>query len=693
MVHAVRMCNNRKPRGPVGQHPPSRALRSFPLTGSGSVRMRPALEQALDRAEEVIARAQQTPPESTAPSGQEKSLHEKLYDIYVEECGKEPEVPEELTTSVNLLEKLVSRESLPCLVFNLYPGDKGCSVMLDDKSGSFSEIISLPYGEGKLLEYLDAQQLPPVLLDILGTSQMNLFHSGCVIAEIRDYRQFMGLGSPVYKSRHILLRPTMQTLVCDVEAIASDNPQWTQQDKLTFERQLILAPAEPLCLEPSVAVACTANRLLFNMQTMNAAPMTQCFKRHSWPSLSLQEESFPHPSHPDSRVLTACRKKKEKKSSQEGDPKITTQNYVDTWKQSPCDLSVPSEIDVQEYTKGNQSAQPGNEPQAFCSPPVLENDLVFDCEADSWLWETKANILMSNNDPLWCDVVDPPKCPILKRQKHSTHISTGDCSGVLRTVSKTNAERAVSTCQEPIQSTAEYAGKMASGPSVSASVSQPSPEAKPKQPMTSVSAESSVSRNAINSGAPQVTLTSTSGQNLSGQNPPAQPACWSQKVPPLAPVPKPARLSQKGHKRIKSLPPPAQPPAHHSQKTLLTQKPTSSTSLQVIHVVGPAQGTQGLVSGSDSMLRSTTNAPPAGGTQHSGLLPPESQQPIAGSGLFKNDSANFKKICPIGHLSDNEPAKNILDILENGACILKKEICPVSSCKEECMLGLSQAEI
>ncbi|KFO22352.1 transcription factor SPT20 homolog [Fukomys damarensis] len=592
--------------------------------------MQRGLEQALDRAEEVIARARQRPPERRAPSGEEKSLHEKLYDIYVEECGREPEDPEELTTSSNLLEKLVSRESLPCLVFSLYPGDKGYSVMLDDKSGSFSETISLPYGESKLLEYLDAQQLPPVLLDLLSTSQMNLFHSGCVIAEIRDYRQCGGLDSPVYKSRHILLRPTMQTLVCDVEAIASDNPPWTQQDKLTLESQLILATAEPLCLDPSVAVACTADRLLFNMQTMNAAPMVQSFKRHSWPSVSLQEESFSSTSHPDSRVLTACEKRKEKKSSQEEDLKITTQNYVDKWKQRPCDLNLPSEIDVDKYATGNQ---PGNASPTFCSSPVIENDFVFDYEAESHLWETKRDILMSNNDPLWCDIVDPPNYPLLKRLRQAPHASTGDQSGGLQPKSKTDAGMEVSTCQASVKSTAEYAGEMASGPSISASVSQPSPQAKPRQPMTSVSSEPSVSGNAVNSGAPWVTSTSTSGQSFSGQDPAARRAYSSRKLPPLAPAPKPRKVSQKCPVYIKgdsSLPPQAQPSASHSQNTAVTKNRTSSTSLKIIHVVGPARGSQGLVSASHSVLSSPTDAPGARVTQPSGLQPSERQRPNSG---------------------------------------------------------------
>lgn len=35
-----------------------------------------------------------------------------------------------------------------------------------------SETIRLPYEEGELLEYLDAEELPPVLVDLLEKSQV-----------------------------------------------------------------------------------------------------------------------------------------------------------------------------------------------------------------------------------------------------------------------------------------------------------------------------------------------------------------------------------------------------------------------------------------------------------------------------------------------------------------------------------------
>ncbi|KAL6088405.1 hypothetical protein STEG23_017249, partial [Scotinomys teguina] len=129
-----------------------------------------ALEQALDRAEYIIESARQRPPKRKYLSSGRKSIFQKLYDLYVEECEKEPEV-KKLRRNVNLLEKLVMQETLSCLVVNLYPGNEGYSLMLRGKNGSDSETIRLPYEEGELLEYLDAEELPPILVDLLEKSQ------------------------------------------------------------------------------------------------------------------------------------------------------------------------------------------------------------------------------------------------------------------------------------------------------------------------------------------------------------------------------------------------------------------------------------------------------------------------------------------------------------------------------------------
>lgn len=80
----------------------------------------------------VIESARQRPPKRKYLSSGRKSIFQKLYDLYIEECEKEPEV-KKLRRNVNLLEKLVMQETLSCLVVNLYPGNEGYSLMLREK--------------------------------------------------------------------------------------------------------------------------------------------------------------------------------------------------------------------------------------------------------------------------------------------------------------------------------------------------------------------------------------------------------------------------------------------------------------------------------------------------------------------------------------------------------------------------------
>ncbi|XP_056140626.1 transcription factor SPT20 homolog isoform X4 [Lampris incognitus] len=319
--------------------------------------MQQVLEYALDRAEYIVESARQRPAKKRLSSGGRKSLYQKLYELYIDECEKEPEL-KNLRRNVNLLEKLVSQESVSCLVVNLYPGNEGYSLMLRGKNGSDSETIRLPYEEGELLEYLDAEELPPVLVDLLEKSQVNIFHCGCVIVEVRDYRQSGNTKMPTYQSRHILLRPTMQTLICDVHAMTSDHHKWTQDDKLQLESQLILATAEPLCLDPSISVTCTANRLLYNKQKMNTRSMKRCFKRHSRAALNRQQELSHLPIPPQLRLYDYLQRRKERKSTPVIDLKIS---------------------------------KTGNE---------VIDDYTFECEVGGQAQRTKVSIFQSMGDPL-----------------------------------------------------------------------------------------------------------------------------------------------------------------------------------------------------------------------------------------------------------------------------------------------------
>ncbi|KAL0994876.1 hypothetical protein UPYG_G00128610 [Umbra pygmaea] len=366
--------------------------------------MQKVLEYALDRAEYIVESARQRPAKRRTASGGKKSLYQKLYELYIEECEKEPEL-KKLRRNVNLLEKLVSQESVSCLVVNLYPGNEGYSLMLRGKNGSDSETIRLPYEEGELLEYLDAEELPPILVDLLESLRcacvcVNIFHCGCVVVEVRDYRQSGSTKMPSYQSRHVLLRPTMQTLICDVHAMTSDH-KWTQDDRLQLESQLLLATAEPLCLDPSISVTCTANRLMYNKQKMNTRSMKRCFKRHSRAALNRQQDLSHQPPPAQLRLFDYLQKRKERRPAPSIDLKISKAgNSVDMWKQSNCQLSVPKEIDVDKYAVVEKSVKLEECQNTVWPAQEVIDDYTFECEVGGQAQRTKLSIFQSVGDPL-----------------------------------------------------------------------------------------------------------------------------------------------------------------------------------------------------------------------------------------------------------------------------------------------------
>lgn len=115
-----------------------------------------------------------------------------------------------------LLEKLVVKERLNTMILNLYPGNKGYSLAfrtLSRSDSNFTEDTAnmietelWPYEEDDLLRYIGNEELPPFILDLLESQFSYLFYNGCIIAEVRDYRQ----AYPQFKCdiHHVLLRPT-----------------------------------------------------------------------------------------------------------------------------------------------------------------------------------------------------------------------------------------------------------------------------------------------------------------------------------------------------------------------------------------------------------------------------------------------------------------------------------------------------
>ncbi|XP_030056257.1 transcription factor SPT20 homolog isoform X6 [Microcaecilia unicolor] len=604
--------------------------------------MQHVLELALDRAEYVIESARQRPLKRKHSSGGRKSVFQKLYDLYIEECEKEPEI-KKLRRNVNLLEKLVMQETLSCLVVNLYPGNEGYSLMLRGKNGSDSETIRLPYEEGELLEYLDAEELPPILVDLLEKSQVNIFHCGCVITEIRDYRQSGNPKSPTYQSRHILLRPTMQTLISDVHSITSDNHKWTQEDKLLLESQLILATAEPLCLDPSISVTCTANRLLYNKQKMNTRPMKRCLKRYSRSSLNRQQEVAHFTTPPQLRLLDYIQKRKERKPTQpQFDLKISKAgNCVTVWKQNPCYLTAPSEVDVEKYAKVEKSIKLDDSQPPVWPADDMKEDYTFESEGGALFQKAKLSVFQSVGNPLYYG-----KMQIFRGDEENDCILSAPQFLI---GSKNDIERAVSQYHELFENEAKCTMKVTHNPggAISQTPLSPGKEVEQTESLPG-SVQPSVLGKSVKHRPPPIKLPSSSGSSSSagsGTPKPSTPtptntpsstphppdALTSTPVTPTPQdsgfTPQPTLLTPFAQQQMslnQALPvmgiPLSTIATSITTVTSSTQVMANATGLNFINVVGSVCGPQTLI-GSNPMLGCKAGAINTAGLNLSNILP------------------------------------------------------------------------
>lgn len=163
----------------------------------------------------------------------------------------------------------------------------------DLNNEDLQETIRWPYEEDDLLECLDNEELPLILVDLIEAKYPNLFYSGCVIAEVRDYRQSFPMTT--CDTYHLLLRPSNQTLFADLNLLTVDG-EWTNEERLALESQLVLATAEPLCLDPDPTIGRHAINQQHKRQIFNTTPIRRQAKKFSQVSINRKRklDQFTH---------------------------------------------------------------------------------------------------------------------------------------------------------------------------------------------------------------------------------------------------------------------------------------------------------------------------------------------------------------------------------------------------------------
>ncbi|XP_070508509.1 transcription factor SPT20 homolog [Chironomus tepperi] len=215
------------------------------------------------------------------------NIMEKLKELYRELKGDKTCKELHLSSSSFLLDKLVTRERLNTLIINLYPGNKGYSLAFrvptvttttattptsssmpkvqqqqssqqssqqQSERETVHETPSWLYDNAHLLDALDAEELPPLLIDFCNAHCPHLYYNGAVIAQIRDYRQSYPLD--ICDIHYVLLRPTAAALWDEINGTVDTN--WSIKERTALESQLVLATAPPMCLDPSPQVGISA---------------------------------------------------------------------------------------------------------------------------------------------------------------------------------------------------------------------------------------------------------------------------------------------------------------------------------------------------------------------------------------------------------------------------------------------------
>lgn len=143
-----------------------------------------------------------------------------------------------------------------------------------EKEEHLLETVRWPYEMCDLLESINNEELPVLYMKLFVMYAPNAFYSGCLIMEVRDYRQSFPL-SACCDNYYVLLKPTTQTLLADAKFLSLSG-NFSNDDRVQLESSMVLATSEPLCLDPSPKVA---RKALYSQ-----------YKRQMWNSFAIRRQ-------------------------------------------------------------------------------------------------------------------------------------------------------------------------------------------------------------------------------------------------------------------------------------------------------------------------------------------------------------------------------------------------------------------
>ncbi|CAI8023494.1 Transcription factor SPT20 homolog [Geodia barretti] len=170
-----------------------------------------------ERVWKIVDNQRHNVPRKKRAPGAPLSLFDRLYDCYVDcvQRQNDKNFDKRFCNTSNLLHQLPPGHVQPSLVVNLYSDDRGYSLVLNPDEQC--EEICLPYEDDEIFSYLDNQEIPPVLTEVLSETSYCHMHGGCVVCEVRNHRNPAPCPTPSapqsYDSHLLMLRPTTEVYI------------------------------------------------------------------------------------------------------------------------------------------------------------------------------------------------------------------------------------------------------------------------------------------------------------------------------------------------------------------------------------------------------------------------------------------------------------------------------------------------
>lgn len=269
-----------------------------------------------------------------------------------------------------------------------------------EKEEHLLETVRWPYEIGDLLESINNEELPILHMKLLVSYAPNAFYSGCVIVEVRDYRQSFPI-STCCDNYYVLLKPTTQTLLADVKILSTEE-DFSHEDRVLLESNMVLATAAPLCLDPSPKVARKAFYSQYKRQMWNSSAIRRQMKKFSQVAINRKRKTdqFTHTHGLELCDFLYRARQKPRTQQTSADSTFSSSSKVprkacDVLKpirtpnlDLPNTLKPPSSVNVEEFAKAYERPRETKD----CMPQLIEEYVLETDRGNGRVYHIKLSI-------------------------------------------------------------------------------------------------------------------------------------------------------------------------------------------------------------------------------------------------------------------------------------------------------------